>query len=47
MGKIDLRYGDLLDQHSLEIVMAEVKPDEVYNFAAYDLLSITLEVGES
>lgn len=34
MGKIEIAYGDLLDQHSLEIVIAEHKPDEVYNFAA-------------
>lgn len=34
MGKIELAYGDLLDQNSLEIVVAEYKPDEVYNFAA-------------
>lgn len=33
-GKIEIEDGDLLDQSSLERVMAEHKPDEVYNFAA-------------
>lgn len=31
---IKVYYGDLLDQSSLEKVMLEVKPDEIYNLAA-------------
>lgn len=31
---IQLHQGDLLDQHSLTMVVKDVKPDEVYNLAA-------------
>lgn len=34
IGKITLEYGDLIDQDSLEVVVAEHKPSEVYNLAA-------------
>lgn len=33
-GNITLEYGDLIDQDSLEIIVAEHKPTEVYNLAA-------------
>lgn len=33
-GQIDLVQGDLLDPHSLASVVAETRPDEVYNLAA-------------
>ncbi|MDH4359063.1 MAG: GDP-mannose 4,6-dehydratase [Candidatus Berkelbacteria bacterium] len=33
-GKITLIQGDLLDQHSLDEAIREVRPDEVYNLAA-------------
>lgn len=33
-GKITLEYGDLIDQDSLEAIVAEHKPGEVYNLAA-------------
>ena len=34
VGKIDIVAADLLDQHSLQTVVAESRPDEVYNLAA-------------
>lgn len=34
MDKINLIQGDLSDQSSLDNIIQEVKPDEVYNFAA-------------
>jgi GDPmannose 4,6-dehydratase len=34
VGKIDVVAADLLDQHSLQSVIAESRPDEVYNLAA-------------
>jgi len=34
IGKIELIQGDLLDSYSLNSVLKETKPDEVYNLAA-------------
>ncbi|MBN1954870.1 MAG: GDP-mannose 4,6-dehydratase [Anaerolineae bacterium] len=34
IGKIQLEYGDLLDPHSIEQIIADYQPDEVYNLAA-------------
>jgi GDP-D-mannose dehydratase len=34
LDRIDIRPADLLDQHSLTVVLQEVQPDEVYNLAA-------------
>jgi GDPmannose 4,6-dehydratase len=34
LGKIQVLPADLLDQHSLTVVMKETEPDEVYNLAA-------------
>jgi GDPmannose 4,6-dehydratase len=34
LGRIDIRPADLLDQHSLTVVLQETQPDEVYNLAA-------------
>jgi len=34
VGRIDIVAADLLDQHSLQSVIAEAQPDEVYNLAA-------------
>jgi GDPmannose 4,6-dehydratase len=34
LGKIQILPADLLDQHSLTIVIKETEPDEVYNLAA-------------
>lgn len=37
VGKIEFTYGDLSDPLSLDLVMAEYKPQQVYNFAAQSL----------
>ena len=34
VGKIDIMPADLLDQHSLQTVVKDAQPDEVYNLAA-------------
>jgi len=34
LDRITIRPADLLDQHSLTVVLQEVQPDEVYNLAA-------------
>ncbi len=34
LDRIEIVTADLLDQHSLTVVMQEVRPDEVYNLAA-------------
>ena len=34
LDRIDIRPADLLDQHSLTVVLQEVQPHEVYNLAA-------------
>ena len=39
-GKVELVRGDLLDQTSLMNVVAESKPDEVYNLAAQSFVQI-------
>ncbi|HET7600687.1 MAG TPA: GDP-mannose 4,6-dehydratase [Gemmatimonadales bacterium] len=34
LGKVEIVPADLLDQHSLTVVLQETRPDEVYNLAA-------------
>ncbi len=34
VGQVEIVPADLLDQHSLQVVIAETRPDEVYNLAA-------------
>src|SRR5947208_14844923 len=34
LDRVTIVTADLLDQHSLTVVMQEVRPDEVYNLAA-------------
>jgi GDPmannose 4,6-dehydratase len=34
LGRIEIVAADLLDQHSLTVVIGEARPDEVYNLAA-------------
>jgi GDPmannose 4,6-dehydratase len=34
VGRVEIVPADLLDQHSLQVVVAETRPDEVYNLAA-------------
>ena len=41
VDKIELIYGDLLDLSSLENVIEEVQPDEVYNLAAQSFVPVS------
>jgi GDPmannose 4,6-dehydratase len=34
LGRLEVRPADLLDQHSLTVVLQDTRPDEVYNLAA-------------
>lgn len=43
-GRVRTHYGDLLDERSIERVVAEVKPDEVYNLAAQSHVRISFDV---
>lgn len=44
--KIKLHYADLLDISSLERVMMEVKPDEIYNLAAQSHVRVSFDVPQ-
>ena len=51
-SKINKYYGDLIDIHSINRIVAEVEPDEIYNLGAmshvrisYDIPSFTLQTN--
>ncbi len=44
--KLHLHYGDLTDSSSLIKVIAEVKPDEIYNLAAQSHVKVSFETPE-
>ena len=44
--KLFLRYGDLCDSSSINTIMHEVMPDEVYNLAAQSHVRISFETPE-
>ena len=41
--KVDLSYGDLLDESSLESKIRKIKPDEIYNLAAQSHVRISFD----
>lgn len=43
---IHVYYGDLLDQSSLEKLLDEIKPDEVYNLAAQSHVRISFDIPQ-
>lgn len=45
-GKVHTYYGDLLDQSSLEKLLREIQPDEVYNIAAQSHVRISFEIPQ-
>jgi len=45
-GKIKTFYGDLLDAGSLEKVMQEVMPDEIYNLGAQSHVRISFDIPQ-
>jgi GDPmannose 4,6-dehydratase len=44
--KINTYYGDLLDQGSLERLLMEIQPDEIYNIAAQSHVRISFDVPQ-
>lgn len=43
---IHIYYGDLLDQTSIEKIITEVKPDEIYNLAAQSHVRISFDIPQ-
>ena len=44
--KIQLDYGDLSDQGSLEKLLSKIKPDEIYNLAAQSHVRISYDIPQ-
>lgn len=44
--RVELRHGDLADASSLQRVLGEANPDEVYNLAAQSHVKVSFEVPE-
>lgn len=44
--KVDLSYGDLLDESSLESKIRKIKPHEIYNLAAQSHVKVSFEVPQ-
>ena len=42
--ELELTYGDILDETSLEKIIRSVKPDEIYNLAAQSHVRISFEI---
>lgn len=45
-GKVKTYYGDLLDQGSLERLLSDIQPDEIYNLAAQSHVRISFDVPQ-
>lgn len=43
-NKLNIEYGDLLDQSSLEKMLTRIKPDEIYNLAAQSHVRISFDI---
>lgn len=46
LNKITLHYGDMTDSLSLNRLLAEIRPDEVYNLAAQSHVAVSFETPE-
>ena len=44
--KVDLTYGDLLDESSLIKILSKIKPDEIYNIAAQSHVRISFDIPQ-
>ena len=44
--KIHAHYGDLLDQSSLERLLYDIQPDEIYNLAAQSHVRISFDIPQ-
>jgi len=45
-GKIQTHYGDLSDQGSIERLLEEIQPDEIYNIAAQSHVRVSFDVPQ-
>jgi GDPmannose 4,6-dehydratase len=45
-NKVSIHYGDLLDQGSLERLLDEIQPDEIYNLAAQSHVRISFDIPQ-
>ncbi|GAF98783.1 unnamed protein product, partial [marine sediment metagenome] len=43
---VQIYYGDLLDQTSIEKILTEVKPDEIYNLGAQSHVRISFDIPQ-
>jgi len=46
INDINVTYGDLMDQTSLERVLTDIKPDEIYNLAAQSHVRISFDIPQ-
>lgn len=46
INKIDVRYGDLLDQTSIEKALTDIRPDEIYNLGAQSHVRISYDIPQ-
>ena len=44
--KLHIHYGDLLDQGSLERLLSDIQPDEIYNLAAQSHVRISYDIPQ-
>ncbi len=44
--RLKINYGDLLDQGSLERLLGEIQPDEIYNLAAQSHVRVSYEIPQ-
>jgi len=44
--KINVYYGDLLDQGSLERLLSDIQPDEIYNLAAQSHVRVSYDIPQ-
>jgi GDP-D-mannose dehydratase len=43
---LNIYYGDLLDQGSLERLISDIQPDEIYNLAAQSHVRISFDIPQ-
>ena len=44
--KLKLHYGDMSDSLSLDSIINDIKPDEIYNLAAQSHVKVSFEIPE-
>ena len=45
-NKVNIHYGDLLDQGGLEKLLDDIQPDEIYNLAAQSHVRISFDIPQ-